>query len=353
MKSSLYLQYLKEKQQDPSMSTANIAKTLNVSEAALAHARVGHDAQRLQVNALTLLTKLENIGFVKSTTANRYAIQQMIGRYKNQKYTSHGGIILNPRELDLRLFLDKWDSIFVMREQDERQGEQQSIHFYDVEGNAVHSVSLTDESQHSHWQKLLEEYTSPDNPELLLQSLSPSQKNSIDINNAAQIEDEWRKMTDIHQFFRLLERHNVTRQQLFRVVADDLAYQVERGALLQILNAAHQQQNEIMIFVSNGACIQIFTGLIEQNVTQQKTIGEGWISVNNQRFTLQLHESAIAESWITHKPTKDGFVTSLELFAADGTQIAQLFGQRHEGQPEQSQWREQLSALPVKKDVAA
>lgn len=33
MKSSLYLQYLKEKQQDPSMSTANIAKTLNVSEA--------------------------------------------------------------------------------------------------------------------------------------------------------------------------------------------------------------------------------------------------------------------------------------------------------------------------------
>ncbi|EGY28171.1 HmuS [Candidatus Regiella insecticola 5.15] len=83
MKSSLYLQYLKEKQQYPGMSTANIAKTLNVSEAALAHARVGQDAQRLQVDALTLLTKLENIGLVKSTTANRYAIQQMIGRYKS------------------------------------------------------------------------------------------------------------------------------------------------------------------------------------------------------------------------------------------------------------------------------
>jgi hypothetical protein len=34
------------------------------------------------------------------------------------------------------------------------------------------------------------------------------------------------------------------------------------------------------------------------------------------------------------------FVTSLELFAADGTQIAQLYGQRSEGTPEQKRWRE-------------
>ncbi|KAA5986626.1 hemin-degrading factor, partial [Pantoea sp. M_5] len=41
----------------------------------------------------------------------------------------------------------------------------------------------------------------------------------------------------------------------------------------------------------------------------------------------------------------DGFVTSLELFAADGTQIAQLYGQRTEGMPEQACWREQVNAL--------
>jgi len=67
--------------------------------------------------------------------------------------------------------------------------------------------------------------------------------------------------------------------------------------------------------------------------------------VFNERFTLHLVESAIAQSWITRKPTKDGFVTSLELFAADGTQIAQLYGQRTEGTPEQTQWREQLAQL--------
>lgn len=51
------------------------------------------------------------------------------------------------------------------------------------------------------------------------------------------------------------------------------------------------------------------------------------------------------ESWITRKPTQDGFVTSLELFDSKGQQIAQLYGQRTEGTKEQQQWREQLNAL--------
>ena len=42
----------------------------------------------------------------------------------------------------------------------------------------------------------------------------------------------------------------------------------------------------------------------------------------------------------------------LELFAADGSQLAQLYGQRTEGKPEQNQWREQISRL-VNKDIAA
>jgi hypothetical protein len=54
-----------------------------------------------------------------------------------------------------------------------------------------------------------------------------------------------------------------------------------------------------------------------------------------------------AETWVTRKPTAD-HVTSLELFAADGTQIAQLYGQRTEGEPEQKQWRSQIDALTPK-----
>lgn len=78
-----------------------------------------------------------------------------------------------------------------------------------------------------------------------------------------------------------------------------------------------------------------------------------WINIFNPDFTLHLIEDAIAESWITRKPTADGVVTSLELYAADGTQIAQLFGQRTEGTPEQAQWRKQIEALTVNKELVA
>jgi putative hemin transport protein len=44
---------------------------------------------------------------------------------------------------------------------------------------------------------------------------------------------------------------------------------------------------------------------------------------------------------VTRKPTSDGHVTSVELFAKDGTQIAS-YGQRSEGHPEQAQWRAQV-----------
>ncbi len=69
-----------------------------------------------------------------------------------------------------------------------------------------------------------------------------------------------------------------------------------------------------MIFVSNRGCMQIFTCQIERLMSLK-----GWINVVNRRFNLHLEENAIAESWVTRKPTKDGIVTSLELFAADGT----------------------------------
>lgn len=75
---------------------------------------------------------------------------------------------------------------------------------------------------------------------------------------------------------------------------------------------------------------------------------KGWLNIFNPTFTLHLLEETIAETWVTRKPTADGHVTSLELFAADGTQIAQLYGQRTEGEPEQTQWRAQIDALTPK-----
>ena len=268
-----------------------------------------------------------------------------MGRYRNQHLNGHAGLILNPRELDLRLFLNHWTSVFAMSETNKR-GVRHSIQFFDQQGDALHKVYTTEETDLPARMALVERHLSEENPALALQ---PTEASTADetTQDHAKIDGEWRAMTDVHQFFQLLSRNKLTRQQAFRAVGDDLAYQVDNSALSQLLEAAQQQQNEIMIFVGNRGCVQIFTGQIERLMPQ-----EGWINVFNRRFTLHLIEDAIAESWITRKPTKDGIVTSTELFAADGTQIAQLYGQRTEGQPEQTQWREQVAALAAS-DIAA
>jgi putative hemin transport protein len=81
-----------------------------------------------------------------------------------------------------------------------------------------------------------------------------------------------------------------------------------------------------MIFVGNRGCVQIFTGALEKLAPMR-----GWLNIFNTTFTLHLREDSIDEIWVTRKPTSDGHVTSVELFAKDGTQIAQLYGQRSEG----------------------
>lgn len=145
----------------------------------------------------------------------------------------------------------------------------------------------------------------------------------------------------------LLKRHNISRQQAFRAVGDDLAYQVDNQAVIHILKAAQAGLNEIMLFVGNSGCMQIFTGAIDKFSApeEEQLAGGQWVNVSNPRFDLQLNQQAIAESWVTRKPTKDGFVSSLELLDEHGKHILQIFGQRSEGQPEQTQWHQQLAEL--------
>ncbi|MCI1679057.1 MAG: hemin-degrading factor [Ewingella americana] len=337
MSSLNYQSYLQAKEANPGKYARDLAEIMGISEAELTSLRVGHDAGRMDVDARTLLTALEKVGVTKSITRNDYAVHEQMGRYENQHLNGHAGLILNPRELDLRLFLQHWLHIFCMTESHPK-GDRHSIQFFDAQGTAVHKVYTTDETDMDAWHALIAQYRSAENPAL---ELVPAVKAEVKTQAASSdIDSEWRAMTDVHQFFQLLKRHNLSRQQAFKAVGDDLAYRVDNGSLAAILEAARDQQNEIMIFIGNAGCVQIFTGQIKS----VRPHGE-WINIFNSRFTMHLIESAIAESWVTRKPSKDGFVTSLELFAADGTQIAQLYGQRTEGQPEQNQWREQVAAL--------
>lgn len=346
MEITLSQQYLNARQAHPELASQDLAQRLNISEAELAYARVGEDAERLDISAALLLTELESVGVTCSVTANPHAVHQQMGEYRNLRLHGHLGLLLNPRALDLRLFLRHWSTVFSLRETT-AQGEQLSIQCFDFQGNAIHQIYCTHETNQIAWQILVAKYRMTDNPPLELKLIDHPRHTESAVNGAI-IDAEWRKMNDIHQFFMLLKRHNISRQQAFRAVGADLAYQVDNQAVIHILKAAQAGQNEIMLFVGNSGCMQIFTGIIEQVAASPKnqSTDDLWVNVSNPRFDLQLNQQAITESWVTRKPTKDGFVSSLELLDEHGKHILQIFGQRSEGQQEQNQWHQQLAELP-------
>ena len=152
----------------------------------------------------------------------------------------------------------------------------------------------------------------------------------------------WDGMTDTHEFFPLIMRHGITRRQALRLAGESRARKVGNQALNAVLERSAASQLPIMIFVGNPGVLQVRSGKVE-NV---KRLGP-WLNVMDPDFNLHLREDHIAESWTVVKPTAAGAVSSLELFAADGTTIAMLFVKRDDREKaENPVWAEVLSGLP-------
>ena len=329
----LWQRYQATKAASTAKYARDIAAEMGISEAELTAARLGHDAVRLSDDARTLIAALERVGETKCICRNEYAVHEQVGQFTHQHLSGHAGLVLNPRALDLRLFLSQWASAFHLNDNG-----RQSIQFFDHHGDALLKVYATTQTDMAAWDTLIAEYRVAAPAPLTLRPLEPVKY--ADTADGAALENDWRAMTDVHQFFGLLRKYQLSRQQAFRLVSDDLACRVDRHALPSLLETVRQEGNEIMIFVGNRGCVQIFTGALEKLAPMR-----GWLNIFNTTFTLHLREESVDEVWVTRKPTSDGHVTSVELFAKDGTQIAQLYGQRSEGHPEQTQWRQQVDRL--------
>lgn len=337
MLQSLYERFLATRADNPRLYARDLAALLGVSEAQLTAARVGHDARRLADEPKALLAALGSVGELKAITRNDWAVHEQVGRYQNQQLEGHAGLILNPGGIDLRLFLKQWHSAFLL-EETATQGVRQSLQFFDPQGDAIHKVYPTANTDMAAWQRLIEKFVRDENPPIAAAAaVFPTFADTVDREG---LEREWRGMTDVHEFYLILHRHRLSRLQAFNNVSDDLARRVDNQTLAALLDRIRHDGNPIMVFVANRGAVQIFTGPVLRVEPMR-----GWLNIFNPQFTLHLLDSAIAESWITRKPTADGVVTSLELYAADGTQIAQLYGERKEGEPEQRMWREQLADL--------
>jgi putative hemin transport protein len=321
---------------EPRLRAYDAAARLGVTEAELTASLVGDTVTRLQTDLHELLAAMGELGTVMGLTRNPHAVIEKHGRYRDVDLGRHAGTVLDPG-LDLRIFPQHWVHAYAVCE-----GPRRSLQFFDRYGVAVHKTFLLEESNVAAYDSLVHGLASPDQtPGVRVELIPPaSETNPPDAAATAELRRRWSELRDTHDFFHLLRELKVERTEALRAAGPEWARPVDRLAARTVLEWAAASGTPIMVFVGNRGNIEIHTGPVH-NVKQ---VGD-WYNVLDADFNLHLHEPGIDAAWVVRKPTVDGIVTSLELYAADGSQIVSFFGKRKPGTPELEQWRAAAAAL--------
>lgn len=329
------------KSQTPNIRARDAAKALGVSEAELVACRTGDGVIRLETDFAEILRALPAAGEVMVLTRNEHCVHEKHGAFGKVSIGPGHGLVLN-HDVDLRLFMSHWHHGFAVTEE-VRSGLRISLQFFDIDGTAVHKVYVTDRTDRAAFDAIVERFTAADqSPEIEIAPLPkrPADRPDAEIDLAG-FHRHWRALQDTHDFFGMLQEFGVGRLQAMRLAEPEFAYRVEPVSLRRTLEMAAEHETPIMCFVGNPGCIQIHTG----PVRKLKEVGP-WFNVLDPGFNLHLREDAIAHAWVVRKPTRDGIVTSLELFDAQGFCFAQFFGERKPGKPEREDWRRIVADLP-------
>lgn len=334
--------YLKLASTHPHLFPWEKAALLGKTEVEIRQLCEGHEAQRLNISPIKLLIELKKVGKVLAITDNRYAFNEIKGQYDNARIGTRTGLFLTPRGLDLRLFPSHWQSVFAVTEPFGNIPKLHSFQFFDAQGQAVHRVYAIDETDMTQWQHLIESYADATMSPIIIEQKQSStlSSSSLDPSLSIQVERSWREMVDVQQFYDLLQQYHLTRQDAFRHVSDELAYQVSVDAMQTLMAKVYQDENEVMIFTGNDACVQIYTGVIIESYSNK-----GWLNLSGNQFSYHLREDQVHECWVVKKPIAQGHVTSLEIFDKEGQQLSQIYGARQENEPEQAYWRAQITSL--------
>ena len=327
------------------------AHSLNLSEGQAIAAHVGtHDfalkAVPLKGPWAPLLQALELCGPLMALTRNDSVVHEKIGVYQQISGAGHMGLALGP-DIDLRLFFSRWHAGFAVSEAPGQPGQApaQSLQFYDAHGVAVHKIFVRAESDRAAFDDIAAQFSDASlRVGFTLAPLPKLPRPDVELD-APGLAAAWQGMTDTHEFFGLISRFEVERQQSFRLMEGRFTERADPSIVSCLLREAAFDGTPIMVFVSSTGCIQIHSGPVSR-IKPMTTPHARWINVLDATFNLHLREDLIAHAWIVRKPTSDGVVTSVEIFDADGALMAMFFGSRKPGVPEQQAWRDIVARLP-------
>ncbi|MCW7492504.1 hemin-degrading factor [Leptospira sp. 2 VSF19] len=315
----------------PKLRIRDAAKHLNVSEAELLSTKIGPTVKLLKPDWANFLLSTTSLGYVMALTRNESCVHERKGVYKNLSVNGQTALAVG-EDIDLRIFLHDWKYGFYVEEPRDN-GIMRSFQFFDSKGEAVHKIYQTEKSAIAGWETTKEKFVD-DTLTFTTPSTQIKQKTETnDPNEIPNFLDAWSKLEDTHDFFSLLRKYNFSRE--FSLVAADgkFSFKISKENLLSLMEQVSQLEMEIMIFVGNPGMIQIHTGKIQK----LEPMGP-WFNVLDPEFNLHLRTDHIESVWIVDKPTKDGLVTSVEVFDNEGNLILQMFGKRKPGIPQSDVW---------------
>lgn len=318
----------------PSIRTKDAADLIGVSEGQLLSTKVdGKKVVKLNNKFESQFHAFQELGQVMALTRNEHVVHEAKGIYKNISFNSHIGIVLGSN-IDLRIFVGKFAYSFAVQI-DKKHKSLYSIHFFNKYGRAIHKVYLIGKKNISEYFVFVDKFRIPNQT---IHFEFTNDTNQIEefntkINQKSFLKD-WSNLKDTHDFYPLLKKYKVERLHAFEISEGLYTEKVANKQINLLLKNVVKLKIPIMIFVSSGGVIQIFTGYI-RNV---KTIGE-WLNILDKKFNLHIKEAEIEHSWVVKKPTNDGIVTSYELFDQDRKPIVSIFGKRKPGNPELASWR--------------
>lgn len=327
------------------------AESLGVSEGEAVAAHCGEHAyppkaRLLQGPWVELLQSLEGCGPLMALTRNESTVHEKTGIYQKISATGHMGLALG-EDIDLRLFLNQWHAGFAVTELAANPSNRPnvSLQFFDKHGKAVHKIFQRDATDVDAWHASIDAYCTASNESVKFES--PATVTPIPSDDSRDQEGllaAWGAMKDTHEFFGMLKKFEVERQQSLRLARGVYTREIASSSLRELLFEASFDGTPIMCFVGSPGCIQIHTGPVKR-IEPMDIRGVQWLNVIDPTFNLHLREDSIAHVWAVEKPTADGVVTSVEAFDHDGALMAMFFGARKPGQPEKTGWRQIVAKL--------
>jgi putative hemin transport protein len=328
------------KAENPAMRIREAAGRLGVSEAVLLSTTLGEQAIRLEGNWADLLLDCKQLGKVMSLTRNEGCVLEHKGTFQKIDIMGHVpaqiATVIGP--IEQRVFFAGWKFGFAVIQNSPR-GVMKSLQFFDKAGDAVMKIFLQPKSIEVVFDHIVEKYKAEtQEPVLATEAFeTPEYSKEVDLD---LFRHEWETMKDTHDFFGMLHRHKVHRLEALKLIGEKWAYQVDNLSPRKILDWASSQKQPIMIFAGNKGNIQIHQGKV-----RTIRVMNNWLNVLDPDFNMHLDENVIDSAWVVHKNTDDGLVSAVELFDKGGETIAQFFGLRKPGIPQNPAWKALLDSL--------